>query len=189
MKTIYDLTFQNATKDNCNLKIIKIPKEDTIKICMIKGYKSNQTLVLFDGYYYSDLHKFSPSVKKIISLENKVTEKAAKKFLDKIKNDHLKYSSVMNLKFYLIGTKLYQKYCKKSKLGITETGNTLFGDWWSLWVESMHNSNLTYTKFTRKNFEKKLSKAQKWVKSISKKYNYKKIFVESCLFQFFGLFS
>ena len=172
MKTIYDLTFQNAIKKDCNLKLIKIPKQDVTKICKIRDYKANQTLVLFDGYYYTDFDKFSPAVTTVISLKNRVTEKAAKKFLDKIKKEDMKYSSITNLEFYLIGTKMYHKYCKKSKLGITETGNTLFGSWWSLWVEPMHNSNLTYKKFTRNNFEKKLSKAQKWVNSHKKEISF-----------------
>jgi len=172
MKTIHNLTFQNATKNECNLLLFKIPQKDVTKICRIGEYQKNQTLVLYKGWYYSDFDKFSTSVNKVISLENRVSEKTAKKFLEKIKKDHLKYSSVLNLEFYLIGTKLYQKYCKKSELGITETGNTLFGAWWSLWIEPKHNVNLTYKKFTRKNFEKALSKAEKWVKSHKKKIHF-----------------
>lgn len=89
--------------------------------------------------------------------------------------EKLDYINSMNVKRRHLSE--YQKYCKKSELGITETGNTLFGDWWSLWVEPMHNSNLTYKKFTRANFEKSMAKAQKWVKSHKKKihFSYPKI--------------
>lgn len=164
LQMIYDLTFQNATKNNCNLKLFKIPQKEISKICRIRDYQVNQSLVFYKGWFYSDLHKFSPSANKMIHLDNRVSEKAAKKFLEKIKRNHLKFSSVINLKFYLIGTKIYYKYCKKSNLTITQTGNTLFGDWWTLDVGLRHHS-LKNTKFTRKNFERELEKAKKFVNS------------------------
>lgn len=164
MKIIYDSVYQNAVNEDCTIKITKIPQNETVKVCRIRSYESSQTLVMFKGWYYSDIQQHGHPVNKVIPLENRVSEKSAIKFAEKIKKNHKKYSSIQNLEYFLIGTKLYVKYCKKLQLGITQTGNTLFGDWWSLWVEEKCNPNLTYKKFTRKNFEKSLREAKKWIK-------------------------
>jgi len=162
---LYSTVFQNATKKDCMLTIKQISQKKVSKICKI----DKQTFILFKGWFYSEINQYGNTRNKVIPLEDKVTKEGARKFLAKIEKNHKKYSSVLNQEFYLVGTKLYEKYCKKSQLGITETGNTLFGDWWSLWVETKHNENLIYKKFTRANFEKSLASAQKFVKSHKKK--------------------
>lgn len=170
---IHSSVFQNATNDDCLLTIKKISQRQISKICRI----DKRGLILFKGWFYSEINQYGNTRNKVIPLENKVTKEGARKFLEKIEKNHKKYSSVLNLEFYLVGSKLYEKHCKKSELSITETGNTLFGDWWSLWIEPNHNENLKYKKFTRSNFEKSMAKAQKWVKSHKKKifFSYPKI--------------
>lgn len=51
-----------------------------------------------------------------------------------------------------VNGKLYKRDCRKEILSITETGNTLFGDWWSMDIE-YHHSNKSNRMFNKKNYD------------------------------------
>ena len=164
---IYSCEFENAINKNCSVSIKKIPN-DAQKI--FRNGKS-QTFVLFKGQYYASIKEFSIARGHKICIPTKISQQYTKEFANKLRKEMKKYSSVSHIQFFLWNQKLFVQYCKKTELKITQTGNTLFGDWWSLHVEP-HNSNIQNKKFTRKNFEKELKSAQKWVDSKKKKINF-----------------
>ena len=49
--------------------------------------------------------------------------------------------------------KLYKRSCRKEVMSITETGNTVFGDWWSMSIEC-HHSNKSNRVFNKKNYDR-----------------------------------
>ena len=58
-----------------------------------------------------------------------------------------------------INNKLYLKKCRKELMSITQTGNTLFGNWWSMYVEESPYGRRV-TPFNKENFEKELTEAK-----------------------------
>ena len=164
---IHECEFENAVKEKCSVSIKKIPNEAQ-KIFRIG---KSQVFVLYRGQYYASITQYSVARGHKICLPTRTSRQDVKEFANNLRKEMMKYSSVSHRNFYLWNQKLFVKYCKKTELKITQTGNTLFGDWWSLDVRS-HHPNLKNTKFTRKNFEKEMKKAQKWVDSKKKKINF-----------------
>lgn len=166
-KVIHHCEFDNAINEKCSVTIKEIPKEAQ----RIFKIGKSQTFVLFKGQYYTSIPDYSAAVGHKICLPTRISHQIAIEFSNKLKKEKKKYSSVSHKEFFLWNQKLYVKYCKKTELKITQTGNTLFGNWWDLSVETF-NPNLKNTKFTKKNFEKELKGAQKWVDSHKKKINF-----------------
>jgi len=55
---------------------------------------------------------------------------------------------------------LYKRYCRPEQLRITQTGNTMFGDWWSLYITKDSHGEL----FTRENWDKTLVDTNDYVR-------------------------
>ena len=166
-QVIHFCEFENAINKKCSITIKEIPKEAQ-KIFRIG---KSQTFVLFGGYYYASITDYSAAVGHKICLPTRISQQYTIEFSNKLKKEKKKYSSVSHREFFLWNQKLFVKYCKKTELKITQTGNTLFGDWWSLDVQT-YNPNIKNTKFSRKNFEKEMKSAEQWVNSHKKKINF-----------------
>lgn len=167
IQIVHSCEFDNAIGKKCSVTIKKLPKESQ-KIFRIGN---SQTFVLFEGYYYASITTHSEAVGHKIHLPSRISRQYVIEFTNKIIQEMKKYSSVSYRELFLWNGKLFVKYCKKSELKITQTGNTLFSDWWSLDIRT-YNPNIQNKKFTRKNFEKELKSAQKWVDSHKKKINF-----------------
>lgn len=59
----------------------------------------------------------------------------------------------------------YVRYCRPEQLRIMETGNTLFGDWWSVSIEASRG----HIVFNRENWEKTITEATKRVDELNSK--------------------
>jgi len=164
---IHSCEFDNAINEKCSVAIKKIPNEAQ-KIFRIG---KSQTFVLFKGQYYASITEHSTAVGHKICLPTRISQQYIKEFVNNLRKEMKKYSSISHREFFFWNQKLFVKYCKKTELKITQTGNTLFGDWWSLYIQTKH-PNLENKKFTRKNFEKEMKSAQKWVDSHKKKINF-----------------
>ncbi len=66
-----------------------------------------------------------------------------------------------------VNGKLYKRDCRKEVMSITETGNTLFGDWWSMHIER-HHSNKSNRVFNKKNYDRILEEGKNTIKGKNK---------------------
>jgi len=122
----------------------EITEEQAILICSIKDYKLNQNIRLYNDYYYTDFDKW----------DNKKYSK--KDIKGKNLNDFIK-----------VNGKLYSKWCRKSKLCITQTGNITFGNWWSMDIEPSH-INKANVEFSKENFMRELKERKEYIKKLDK---------------------
>lgn len=60
----------------------------------------------------------------------------------------------------------FKKSCRKEQMTITQTGNTLFGDWWSTHIEK--GNPLPDTVFNKENWERILGDVEKWIEEKNK---------------------
>ena len=116
---------------------IKKPRElknsDAPLICEIRDFQLHQILRLYNGFYY----------------------KTGKYKKEELERNPSKYIKVEN--------KIFELWCSKEELEITQTGNLTFGDWWTLDVEPSHR-NKYGCEFNKKNFERELKDAKDHVK-------------------------
>lgn len=61
---------------------------------------------------------------------------------------------------------VYARYCRPERMRIMETGNTLFGDWWSV---SVSNDSRGHSVFTRENWEKTVAEATNRIDELNSK--------------------
>ena len=61
---------------------------------------------------------------------------------------------------------LYDRYCRPEQMRIMETGNTLFGNWWSL---SIGKDSRGHSVFTRENWEKTVAEATNRIDELDSK--------------------
>ena len=54
-------------------------------------------------------------------------------------------------------------------MGITQTGNLLFGNWWDVRIERIHGKGII---FTKENYEKELEKAKELIKKYGRNVNF-----------------
>lgn len=66
-----------------------------------------------------------------------------------------------------VNRKLYKRDCRKEVMSITQTGNTTFGDWWSMHIEHSH-SNKSNTVFNKKNYDRIVEEGKNWIKEKNK---------------------
>lgn len=145
-------------KDFGSITLNRVSEEEAPLICNIKDFQLNQNLRFYKGEYYKDneinfLEKNKQgrlsaytAIRLMILLRKKSTEG---------------YSYVHNKKFILVGKRIFEKWCKKSELCITQTGNLTFSSWWTLDVEPIH-INKSNKKFNKNNFERELKKAKEY---------------------------
>lgn len=156
-----------------SITLLSLTDAEAPLICTIKKGSVNQSLRLFKGYYYTDYDKWNS---KLIFKEKqgRLTERTTIKLMVKLREDEEKtqsFFSVSNQEFILIGRRIYKRYCKKSNLSITQTGNMIFNSWWCVDVEPTHQNKLNKI-FNKKNFEKELKEAREYYnKKRSKKGN------------------
>lgn len=70
------------------------------------------------------------------------------------------FSGISDSKFLLIGKTLYERYCKKSELGITVCGNLMFSYWLSIDIEA-RNTNKVFYPLNAKSFERVFTSQKK----------------------------
>lgn len=137
-------------------------------LCKIKdGSEPLETIRVFEGYCYSDYNRWD-KIYYFKDKQGRLTENTAKSVMVESRNISDSYYMMQKIDYILVGKRIYRKYCKRSELMITQTGNTLFGDWWSLDIES-HHTNKSNVIFNRKNFENELRKAKKRLEPINKR--------------------
>ena len=90
------------------------------------------------------------SVKTAISLMLKIREKMEDSF-----------SHVFDEEFILIGRTIYQRYCKVKDLCITVCGNMMFGNWWNVSIERVHDGKKSI-RFSRKNYDRIVKQETKY---------------------------
>lgn len=141
--------------------LVGASEQEAPLICNIKDYRVNQTLRLFQGNYYSDFDRWNNKL-FFAEKQGRLTRKTALTLMVEERKNASCYSSMRNVKYILVGRRIYKKWCKKADLQITQTGNILFGDWWSLDVEPYH-INKSNKSFSRKNFDRILAQTKKWI--------------------------
>lgn len=107
--------------------------------------------------------------------QGRFTEKVCKELGIRLRNQgEDNYYPARSYTYYLIGKKLFQEWCRKSELSITQCGNITFGNWWSLDVEQKHLGKRNI-KFNIKRFNKEVEETKKWI-DINNKGREKKIY-------------
>ena len=66
-----------------------------------------------------------------------------------------------------VNGKLYKRDCRKMVLAITQTGNTTFGDWWSMSIEYSH-SNKSNAVFNKQNYDRIVEEGKNWIRKKNK---------------------
>jgi hypothetical protein len=150
-----------GSNDFGSIKLVQVAEDEAPTICIIKDTGINQNLKLFNGFYYVDETYHDKLFKE---KQGRLTTKTAIRLMVELRKQQSSFSYMSNLEFILVGKRIYKQYCKKSEMKITQCGNTLFGDWWSLDVEYKH-VNKSNIPFTRKNFDRILTKTKKWIDS------------------------
>lgn len=146
------------------IELIQASNEEAPIYCTIIDYQLNQELRLFGNDFYGDYDRWNHK-KYFDGRQGKFSEKSAIAEMVKIRSESeadTSWTSARTMKYLLVGRKLYVHYCKRRQLVINQTGNTLFGDWWTLDVETP-NPNLKSVPFNRKNFERELAKTKRWL--------------------------
>ena len=166
MKEIYKtITTTRGHKENGSCKksdfgsitLLIVSNEEAPLVCNIRDFQLNQNLRFFEGDYYVDS-------KKHISLDlgnkqGRLTDYTSIRLIIALRKKESDDSCTRNRKFILVGKRIYEKWCKKSDLCITQTGNMTFSSWWTLDVEPKHGNKFN-KKFNKKNFERELKGAR-----------------------------
>jgi len=90
------------------------------------------------------------------------------------KRDHNRgYYPVFSRTYYVIGNTIYVEWCKVKELAVTQTGNLIFGDWWSMSVEPDYGKP-NYPRLTPENYRKAIKEGQKRVDEANTDKPYKR---------------
>ena len=122
-------------------------------------------VIKYNGYYYHNILRL-PFTREEDNLwmkrNGRYTKKTATELMLKIRESHCNsFSGVYDDFFILIGRTLYQRWCKVKDLSVTTCGNMIFGQWFSVDIESTHHGKAN-TLFNKKNYYKILDKAKKY---------------------------
>jgi len=148
--------------DFSKIILTRATEEDAPLICNIKDFQLNQTLRLFKGYYYGDFDRWNHTF-YFKDKQGRLTDKTAIALMVELRKKETTYYPTRGKHYLIVGKRIYVRWCKKSELKITQTGNTMFGDWWTMDIESA-----TGLSFTKKNFNKELDKTKRWVEKKNK---------------------
>lgn len=153
-------------EDFGTIELLQVSNEEATLICNIKDYQLDQDIRLFKNKYFTDFNTWTS--KKYFDKQGRFSEKTALEEMIKLRKEQEKrYYPVSSCIYLLIGKKIFVEYCKKTELMITQTGNTLFGDWWTMDIEPRH-VNKSNLRFNKKNFERELEKTKKWLSKKTK---------------------
>lgn len=149
-------------------------KEDEIKFAFLlngsKGYVKGEKITTHKSnrpdYVYSYKNIYLTSYinlpfgreedEKYLSKQGKFTHNTSKQLMVKVRlQQDDNFYPAFSKKYYLIGKKLYQKWCKKSDLKITISSNMVFSSWIDMDIEPRH-VNKNNIKFNKENFYKTL---------------------------------
>ena len=163
------------TSDFGKIALNELSEEEAPLICTIKDFQEIDNLRLFRGNYYTDnyTHMSSSICAKDIfkRKQGRLTPTKAIELMITLRyKSEGSFSYVPNYEYALINKHLYVKLCSKGRLVISQCGNILFGDWWSLDVETS-NVNKRYVRFNKKNFDYELEEAKKWIDEKNKGRN------------------
>lgn len=172
METIYKTTTisdRHIRRGACEdgdfgeIVLVEASEQEAPLICNIKDYKINQTLRLFQGSYYSDFDRWNNKF-FFAEKQGRLTKNTALTLMveERKQTSSSSFYPAHNAKYIIVGRRIYREWCKKADLKITQTGNTLFGDWWSLDVEPYH-VNKSNISFSKKNFDRILAQRKKWI--------------------------
>ena len=115
----------------------KVLDQNAPVVFRIMTYDDTQEYRLYQGFYY----------RAGKDIENPVTT-----------GDPFNYIEVDDMP--------YARYCRPERMRIMETGNTLFGDWWSV---SISNDSRGHSVFTRENWEKTAAEARNRIDELNSK--------------------
>ncbi len=153
------------------IKLMQVSEAEAPLICVIKDYHLNQEIRLLGNKYYTDMTMWDKGNKIFKEKQGRLTEKTAIRLMVTERQEAEKrdsfYPAPSRPTYILIGRHIYEYYCDKKDLCVTQTGNTIFGDWWTLDVEPRH-VNKNNILFNKKNFERKLEEATKFVEKRNK---------------------
>lgn len=145
------------------IEIVNLNKENAEACIEIteSGEKKKMIRLLGKEYITSDiiLHFSREEEASWLKKQGHWTEKTCRALGVAIRKGCDCYYPAENKILYLWGKTLYQPLCKVNELSITECGNTLFGDWWSIDIEP-HHQGKGNTKFSKDKFLKVLKAAK-----------------------------
>ena len=76
------------------------------------------------------------------------------------------------IKYIQVDKKIYHKICRKEIFCIKQTGNTMFGNWWSFDL-GKYDNGYGCSPFNKKTYEEEVEKTKKWIKKKNKNRNEK----------------
>jgi hypothetical protein len=124
------------------------PEKIQSLIQMKEGEKEKTNICLYKNKYYIDSSFPLGGIdKEFIRSQGHYTPKLAIRTMITLRNRYEQCGWAANEGYLLFKKRLYREWCPKNKLSITETGNTLFGDWWSIDIEPYHinKSNIPFS--------------------------------------------
>ncbi len=144
----------------------RVSDQDAPIVFRITRYEGTQEYRLYQGFYYAEkvaeviidagARYPSHSSYTVKRQDKENTRKYRKKVL--LEGDPFNYIDV--------GGVLYAKHCRPEQLRITETGNTMFGNWWSI---SISKDSRGHSVFNRENWENKLTEAKARIDELNSK--------------------
>ena len=134
----------------------RVSGQDAPIVFRITRYDGIQEYRLYHGFYYAERIPDVIIVAGATRQDRENTRKYRKKV--QLEGDPFDYIEVDNV--------LYSRYCRPERMLIMETGNTLFGDWWSV---SISKDSRGHSVFNRENWEKTITEATKRIDELNSK--------------------
>jgi hypothetical protein len=178
MKTLYKtLTISGKNKEGLScedidfgkIEIIRIAEQDAPLQFIVRKGKEQTRFRLFGVEYLTDRPCFPFSREDdaiYIKKQGRWGNKNLRMLYLQLIAKQNSFASAFSATYYIIGNTLYTSRCQKEELSITQTGNTIFGDWWSLIIE--RGCSNQHVPFSKKNYYEQLAKAKKFVAERSK---------------------
>lgn len=156
-------------EDFGEIKIISLTDQEAPLYILLTEDKKKRQIRKFKGIYLTDdIHfPFSRGAgSEYLKKQGYFSPKLIKSLGIELRKSNTSYYPAPSYNYYLIGKRLYSKLCKISQLSITTSSNTLFGNWYSLKIESYYGKG--NIKFTPKRWENHLIKIKKHIKKLNK---------------------
>jgi len=167
-KTVSGRNIQHRYFENTDfgeIKIVQIEDKDAPLYLQITDAGEKQVIRAMGKEYITDqiTLRFSREEDALwLRKQGHWTEKTCRALGVAIRKQGVDYYPARNKTLYLINKVLYQPLCKKTELSITQCGNTMFGDWWSIDIEPKHSGKRN-TRFTKENFLRILKTTKLWI--------------------------
>ena len=158
VKERYLHTINNYTLEDFApiMKPRRVSDQDAPIVFRITRYEGTQEYRLYQGFYYAERIPDVIIVAGAPRQDRENTRKYRKKV--QLEGDPFDYIEVDNV--------LYARYCRPEQLRIMETGNTMFGNWWSI---SIRKDSRGHSAFNRENWEKAIIEAKARIDELNSK--------------------